>query len=286
MNVKNDGRIIPSFQGVLIDCEVGDMRITQESIEKFLSDASTQGKSRGTLELYSQSLQRFCGIVADSMTPEESVAAYNDYLKESGYALSTIQLYLSVVSVFFKHEGVECSRFARPQKTRKDPAKELTRPEYIRMLQTAKAQGKMLPYLLVKLFATTGMKLQDLPLVTVEAARSGKIPVKSKNYTTTRDISASLSAELLEYAAGKGIESGAVFRTRDNKQPISRVVVTAMIRSLCSDAGVDPEKGTPQGLKKLYKSTQTEIAGNINVFIKQSHLRLLESEQAAVGWDV
>ena len=47
---------------------------------------------------------------------------------------------------------------------------ELTRTEYLRLLQTARALGRERVYLLVKLFGTTGLTVQELEKVTVEAS--------------------------------------------------------------------------------------------------------------------
>lgn len=50
---------------------------------------------------------------------------------------------------------------------------ELTRNEYLRLLQTAKLLGKRQTYLLVLLFGTMDLPLHALSCVTVEAVREG-----------------------------------------------------------------------------------------------------------------
>ena len=48
---------------------------------------------------------------------------------------------------------------------------ELTRKEYLRLLSAAKAANRECAYMLVKLFATTGIAVRELPRVTVEAVK-------------------------------------------------------------------------------------------------------------------
>ena len=52
---------------------------------------------------------------------------------------------------------------------------ELTRNEYLRLLQTAKHLGKRQTYLLVLMFGTMDLPLHALPCVTVEAGRAGSL---------------------------------------------------------------------------------------------------------------
>ena len=62
-------------------------------------------------------------------------------------------------------------------------APELTRREYVRMLQTARSLEDERGYVLTKLFATTGIAVLDIPSVTVEAVRSGQLPIRSGKKT-------------------------------------------------------------------------------------------------------
>ena len=92
-----------------------------------------------------------------------------------------------------------------------------------------------------------------------------------------------LRRELLDYARRRGISSGPIFVTRTGR-PCGRAGVSVSIRRLCRDAQVPPEKGNPRCLRKLYYTTRAEIEATVAQLVEQTHERLLEAEQAAVGW--
>ena len=160
----------------------------------------------------------------------------------------------------------------------------MTRNEYLRMLQTARTLGRERVYLLVKLFATTGFPLQELPKVTVEAVQEGAAEAESNGVTQTIHFPDFLREELLEYIRRKGILSGPVFLTRSG-EPMSRTNVSTGIRQLCTAAQVPEEKGNPRCLRKLYLSARAEIEANVALLIEQAVQRQLETEQALIGWD-
>ena len=85
------------------------------------------------------------------------------------------------------------------------------------MLHTAKVLEDRRGYVLAKLFATTGLSVSDLPLVTVEAAETGRL-VKGREIVR---FSAGLQTDLLAYAKQNGRLTGASF-TQKNGAPLLR----------------------------------------------------------------
>ena len=65
------------------------------------------------------------------------------------------------------------------------PQPELTRNEYLRMLQAANLLGKEKTYFLIKVFAVMGIAVQELPLITVEALRNRSI-IRTGNQNVIR----------------------------------------------------------------------------------------------------
>ena len=63
-----------------------------------------------------------------------------------------------------------------------------------------------------------------------------------------------LRQKLLRYAAEQGIESGMIFVTRTGKS-INRTNIWREMKSLCQEAGVNPEKVFPHNLRHLFART-------------------------------
>ena len=160
---------------------------------------------------------------------------------------------------------------------------ELTRNEYLRLLQTAKFLGKERIYLLVKVFASTGIYVQDLSRVTVEAAKAERLVVSAGNVKQMIHLPVCLCRELLDYAGRTGILSGPIFITR-NGTPMNRTAVSTCILQLSEAAQIPKGKGNPRCLRKLYLTTRASIEDNISLLVEQAMNRQLEQEQLTVGW--
>lgn len=156
---------------------------------------------------------------------------------------------------------------------------ELTRAEYLRLLQTAKRLGRERLYLLVKVFATVGLPVQHLPELTVEAARQGAMRLDGRELR----LPEGLRRELLDYAQREHIRGGPVFVTR-NDAPLDRSNVTRAIAQLCREAGVPERKGSPRCLRRLCRSTQDDIRAQMDRLARQTYDHLLETEQITAGW--
>lgn len=147
-------------------------------------------------------------------------------------------------------ESMDCREF---QVTKQLPAEafdppELTRQEYVRMLQTAKILEDERAYVLTKLFATTGIAVLNLPAVTVEAVQTGHAVLKSGKKLGIIRFPASLQADLLRYARENGHTSGMIFTKKDGSA-IARTQVSLFIQKLALEAKVPAEKGNIRALR-------------------------------------
>ena len=256
-----------------------------EEMEAFLQDCQAGGRVEGTLQWYRRGLRYlYEALPEDKIIRWDTLARWRADLVEKGYAPSTINSFLSVSNAYLDYVGHRECQLAGQLKPETELQPELTRTEYLRLLQTARALGRERAYLLVKLFGSTGLTVQELPKVTAEAAQAGKLTVTSSRVRQTIRLPEGLRRELLEYAERNGYCSGPLFLTREGT-PMSRTYVTAMIRQLCGAAQVAEEKGNPRCLKRLCQATRAGIEGNISLLVDQALERLLDQEQLQIGWE-
>lgn len=130
--------------------------------------------------------------------------------------------------------------------------KELTKAEYLRLLEAAKGYPRL--KLIMQTICSTGIRVSELQYFTVEAVRCGEIIVRCKSKTRTILLPGKLKKLLLKYAKKNGIRSGAIFVTRNGK-PISRSNIWAQMKKLCESAGVKTSKVFPHNLRKLFART-------------------------------
>lgn len=130
--------------------------------------------------------------------------------------------------------------------------KELTKSEYLRLLDAAKDRPQL--HLILETICGTGIRVSELRFFTLEAVKCGEITVSCKSKTRTILLPSKLRKLLLDHAKNNGIHSGPIFITRNGK-PLDRSNIWAQMKSLCEAAGVKASKVFPHNLHKLFART-------------------------------
>jgi len=255
-----------------------------------------------------EDINTYCDLLREKKRREETIKAYNNTLmelfiflpanknitheimnqwilslKEQGLSNNTIKHRISIVNNFLKYiNGNYITR--EENNTQNVVTVEISRNEYYRLLQTAKSHDNRKTYLLIKVFGTIGLTLQELSNLTVESVKEGYISSNKSEYLSNYFIPTSLQNELLSYAADIGINKGAIFLNRNGK-PIDRTYVTKLINKVCKDARVSEEKANPRHLRKLCKETQNKIYDEFIKMAQGIYNKMIESEQDIYGWD-
>ncbi len=222
------------------------------SFEMYLHERE---RSEATIEKYMRSVR---GLLAFSKEwgglVKETVIAYKRKLGESGYAVASVNAAIAGINCYLKHIGRQdcCVRQLKMQRQIYRPQeRELTKQEYLRLLQTAKRQDKPRLYMILQTIAGTGIRISELKFFTVEAARVGKVVVSCKNKNRVVLIPQKLRTALLEYVKKVGIMRGMIFVTRGGRA-VDRGNVWAQMKALCAAARVQESKVFPHNLRKLF----------------------------------
>ena len=133
----------------------------------------------------------------------------------------------------------------------RDCDRELTRAEYTRLLNAARAKGNPRLYWLMQTLASTGIRVSELRFVTVEALHSGRATVDCKGKQRVVMIPQKLREKLLAYCAETGVKFGPVFVTRNGK-PLNRSNIWKELQGLCATARVDARKVFPHNFRHLF----------------------------------
>ena len=257
--------------------------VTMEQIEAFLRSLERRGRATGTIQAYRRSLTRFYqALPPDKRVGRDTLSRWRDDLLAQGYTARTVNAALSAANSLLDFLGQRECQLVRRLAVADQAQPELDRREYLRLLSAARAQGNERAYLLVKVFAVTGISVHGLPELTVEAVRANALAPEPGG--PRRPIPASLREELLAYIRRRELTGGPVFVTRSGR-PLSRTAVTAAIQSLAGDAQVAPEKCNPRCLRKLCQTTLAEIEADVRRLVEQTRDQLLEQEQRLVGWE-
>lgn len=214
-------------------------------------------KSKNTVEKYLRDVRAFVAYINGAKVTKEAVIAYKNKLFSENYAVRSINSMLSSLNSLFMFLGwVDCKvKSINIQRQIYCPEeKELTKAEYIRLVNAAKQKDNERLSLILQTICGTGIRVSELQYITVEAVKSGETAVSLKGKTRTVFIVRELQKKLLRYAAEQRIKSGCIFVTRSGK-PISRTNIWREMKSLCAQAGVNPQKVFPHNLRHLFART-------------------------------
>ena len=229
------------------------MKISEESIGAFVDSMRRAEKSERTIEKYRRDVRALRVWNADEIS-KESIIAYKKYLTEKGYAKRSINSMLCSVNAYLDFMGRgDCKvKLLKMQKeTFCRAEKELTKAEFERLCHAAQTEGNQRLYLLLQTLCGTGIRVSELPFITVEAVRCGEATVTLKGKTRTVFIVKELRKKLLAYAKERGIMTGQIFRTSSGR-PLNRTNIWREMKSLCKKAKVEPGKVFPHNLRHLF----------------------------------
>ena len=244
---------------------MNDHIITSARLAAFRARLQWEEKCPGTIEKYCRDVAAFAAWLGERPLSKEAAGAWKAALLESGRAPATINAKLAAVNRFFSFLGRPELR-VRPLRLQRmlfrDASRELTRAEYGRLLDAARALGRQRLALLLEAICATGIRVGEVRYLTVEAARRGRAEVRLKGKIRTILLPGKLCRKLLQYAKKQNTASGEIFLTRGGTS-LSRRQIWAEIKSLCARAGVAPTKVFPHNLRHLFARTFYRVCRDV-----------------------
>lgn len=231
--------------------------ITESLISKFKTHLQNEEKSANTIEKYMRDLKAFAVYANNLDVTKEMVIAYKNKLISDNYAARSINSMIASLNSLFVFVGWDDLKVKSIKLQRQiycPEEKELTKAEYLRLVNTAKQKGNERLNLLIQTICGTGIRVSELQYITVEAVKCGEAVVSLKGKTRSVFIVHELKKKLLCYVAEQGIKSGAIFVTRSGK-PMSRTNIWREMKNLCEQADVNPDKVFPHNLRHLFART-------------------------------
>ncbi len=227
--------------------------ITQKILNNYIIHLKLEEKSKATIEKYIRDIKAFSKYIAGKKITKELAIDYKQYLL-SNYKNRSVNSIIASLNSFFVFTGNhECKlRSIKLQQQIYCPEeKELTKEEYIRLLDAANKKGNERLNLILQTICSTGIRVSELQFITVKSVYEGEATVSLKGKTRKVFIVKDLQKKLLSYMARQKIKEGCVFVTRTGKS-ISRTNIWKEMKNLCKRANVNPAKVFPHNLRHLF----------------------------------
>lgn len=237
--------------------------ITDASIKAFEDFLCLDEKSAATVNKYVQAVRSLAAYLSGEVLTKRRFLEYREFLAANHQAqtvngyLTAIHAYLtfrSWESMRIKSLKVQCPRFLNEDR-------ELSKAEYQRLLTAAKGKNPRLYYLMMTL-GSTGIRISELPYITVQAVKAGRANIRLKGKSRTILLPGSLCSRLMAYCRQQDIWAGPIFRTRTGR-PVDRSNVWHALKELCKEAQVDARKVFPHNFRHLFARIFYSVEKNL-----------------------
>ncbi|WP_295764672.1 tyrosine-type recombinase/integrase [uncultured Oscillibacter sp.] len=234
-----------------------DYRIREEDVLRFAQDLKESEYARGSIEKYVRDIRALKRWLGDGSVGKEALIQWKEHLLSKNCQSRTVNGMLSSLNRFFRSMGWEDLQIKHLKVQRtlfRSTRRELTKSEYLHLIETAAGQGKHRLALLMETICATGIRVSEVKYITAEAVREGRTDIHMKGKIRTILIPGRLCRKLQRYAKEQRIFSGELFRTRTGKG-VTRRQIWAEMKGLCAEAGVAPSKVFPHNLRHLFART-------------------------------
>ena len=238
---------------------------TVEQIREFSRYLREEERETATIDKYSRDVKDFFIWLKDREISRERMGEWRGYLLQAGRKPVTINGKLSALNKFLSFLGRnDCrTKYLKIQRSLfRSTEKQLSKQEYIRLMETAHSLGRERLALLMETICATGIRVSEVKYITAEAIRAGRTEIALKGKIRTILLPGKLCRKLKKYAGKRKIVSGEVFLTRNGKG-MSRRQIWAEMKSLCEKAGVAPSKVFPHNLRHLFAQTFYRVCRDV-----------------------
>ena len=238
--------------------------MTNEQIVFFGDALRLEERCEATVQKYIGAVTAFFAFLPeDKPVSGETALAWKEEIGGK-FSVSTVNVMISAVNRFFAFMSwdIRVRQLKMQRRIFRDRDRELTKTEYIRLLNAAWKNDNLRLYYLMQTLGATGVRVSELRFITVEAVHAGKAVVDCKGKRREILIPKKLREKLLAYCKKAHITSGPVFVTRTGK-PLNRCNIWKELQRLCAAAGVERRKVFPHNFRHLFAVTFYRVEKDI-----------------------
>lgn len=234
----------------------------RNKLDDFINNERLDEKSKRTLVDYRNDVNKLIGFLPDEFEMNKDLLLdFKEYLNEKCYAVKSKNKYIVVINKFVKYLGYDCrlKKFKEQEKSSIDDP--IWEQEHKRMLRWAKKLEMMDMYLIIKTFANSGARVDELKYFTVEALNSNFIKgAYNKGKERTLILTNELKRELKAYCKERKIKSGYIFVSPvKGGQMLDSSTVWRRLKKIARNAKINPSKIHPHAWRHLFAKKCKEI---------------------------
>ena len=239
----------------------------KDRLHQFVLEQLEDEKSNNTLKKYQRNIEFFIDWLPDDAEIDKTIVIeFKRYLlEEKHFRTNTINNYIISVNKFLYWCGIEDCKVKQLRKQHAASNSEiLSLSDYKRLLRFAKKMNQEDTYLIMKILAMTGIRIEELSFFTVENMKSNYIHVRNKGKERSIIIRQDLAREIRQYCRNKGIKSGVIFYCKTKGKMMAKSTIWRRMQRIAGVARVGKNKVHAHSFRHLFaKMFLEEYNGSI-----------------------
>lgn len=239
----------------------------KDRLPLFILEQSEDEKSNNTLKKYKHNIELFLAWIPDDADIEKThvIDFKRHLLDDLKFRTNTINNYVVCINKFLYWCGIEDCKVKQLKKQHAASNSEvLSLSDFKRLLRFAKRMNQEDTYLIMKILAMTGIRIEELSFFTVENVKSNYIHVRNKGKERAIIIRQDLAREIRQYCRNKGIKTGIIFYCQTKGKMIAKSTIWRRMQKIAGAAKVNKNKVHAHSFRHLFaKMFLEEYNGSI-----------------------
>ncbi len=239
----------------------------KERLQDFLIEQSEAENADNTIKKYRHNIEAFIDWIPDAANVDKMlIIDFKKYLlEEKKFRTNTINNYIVTINKFLYWCGINDCKVKQLKKQQVASNSEvLSLTDFKRLLRFAKRLNQDDTYLIMKILAMTGIRIEELSIFTVENVKTNYIPVRNKGKERSIILRQDLAREIRQYCRDKGIKSGIIFFCKTKGKMIAKSTIWRRMQRIAGVAKVNKNKVHAHSFRHLFaKMFLEEYNGSI-----------------------
>lgn len=239
----------------------------KDKLPQYITEQTEDEKSKNTLKKYQHNIEAFIDwLPADADVEKNIVISFKAHLLDDlHFSTSTINNYVVSINKFLYWCGINDCKVKQLRKQHAASNSEiLSLSDYKRLLRFSKRIGQDDTYLMMKILAMTGIRIEELSFFTVENVKSNYIHVRNKGKERSIILRQDLAREIRAYCREKGIRQGNIFSCKNKGRMMAKSTFWRRIKKIAGVAKVRKNKVHAHSFRHLFaKMFLEEYNGSI-----------------------
>ena len=239
----------------------------KDKLPQYITEQTEDEKSKNTLKKYQHNIEVFIDwLPSDADVEKNIVISFKAHLLDDlHFSTSTINNYVVTINKFLYWCGINDCKVKQLRKQHAASNSEiLSLSDYKRLLRFSKSMGQDDTYLMMKILAMTGIRIEELSFFTVENVKSNYIHVRNKGKERSIILRQDLAREIRAYCREKGIRQGNIFSCKNKGRMMAKSTFWRRIKRIAGVAKVRKNKVHAHSFRHLFaKMFLEEYNGSI-----------------------